>query len=84
MREESACDAGDSRSIPELGRSSGEGNGSSPQYSCLGNPMDRGAWLATVNGVARVGHVLVTKSPSKGLKSSKCFELGFELTSVWF
>ena len=42
--------------IPRLGRSPGEGNGNSPEYSCLGNPMDRGAWRATVFGVARVGH----------------------------
>ena len=38
------------------GRSSGEGNGNPPQYSCLGNPMDRGAWRATVHEVSRVGH----------------------------
>ena len=40
---ESACHAGDSGSIPELGRSPGEGNGNPFQYSCLENPMDRGA-----------------------------------------
>ena len=39
--------------IPELGRSPGEGNGNLPQYSCLGNPMDRGAWQATVYGVTK-------------------------------
>ena len=39
----------------------GEGNGSPLQYSCLENPMGRGAWGATVHGVARVGHDLVTK-----------------------
>ena len=39
---ESACNTGDAGSIPELGRSSGEGNGNFLQYSCLGNPMDRG------------------------------------------
>ena len=39
-------------SIPGLGRSSGEGNGNPLQYSCLGNPMNRGAWQATVHGVA--------------------------------
>ena len=49
--------------IPRLGRSPVEGNGSSLQYSCLENPMDRGAWWATVCGVARVGHDLVTKPP---------------------
>ena len=39
--------------IPALGRSPGEGNGGSFQYSCLENPMDRGAWWATVHGVAK-------------------------------
>ena len=43
--------AGDSGSIPGLGRSSGEGNGYPLEYSCLENPMDRGAWWATVHGV---------------------------------
>ena len=48
----SACNAGDPGSIPGLGRSPGEGNGNPLQYSCLENPMDRGAWRATVHGVA--------------------------------
>ena len=48
---ESACNAGDLGSIPGLGRSPGEGNGYPLQYSCLENPMDRGAWRATVHGV---------------------------------
>ena len=42
-------------------KSPGEGNGNPFQYSCLENPMDREAWWATVHGVARVGHDLVTK-----------------------
>ena len=50
---ESACQAGDAGSIPGLGRSPGEGNGNLLQYSCLGNAMDRGAWRATVHGVAK-------------------------------
>ena len=50
-------------SIPGSGRSPGEGNGNTLQYSCLENPMDRGAWWATVHGVARVRHDLVTKPP---------------------
>ena len=58
---ESACNAGDPGSVPGLGRSSGEGNGSPLQYSCLENFMDRGAWRATVHGIARVRHNLVTK-----------------------
>ena len=45
-----ARDAGDVGSIPGLGRSPGEGNGNSLLYSYLGNPMDRGAWWATVHG----------------------------------
>ena len=48
--EESACcagDKGDTGSIPESGRSPGEGNGNPLQYSCLENPMDRGAWRAS-------------------------------------
>ena len=60
---ESACNAGDLGSIPGTGRSPGEGNGSPLQYSCLENPMDRGAWQATIHGVARVGHDLATRPP---------------------
>ena len=45
--------AGDMGSIPGLGRSPGEGNGNPLQSSCLGNPMDRGTWWATVHGVAK-------------------------------
>ena len=45
--------AGDVGSIPGLGRSPGEGNGNPLQYSCLENPMDRGAWQATVYGVTK-------------------------------
>ena len=48
-----ACNVGDPGSIPGSGRSSGEGNGNSLQYSCLENPVDRGAWWATVHGVAK-------------------------------
>ena len=50
---ESVCNAGDLSSIPGLGRSPGEGNGYSLQYSCLDNPMDRGAWWATVHGITK-------------------------------
>ena len=53
---ESACNAGPARhsgSILGLGRSPGEGNGNPLQYSCLENPMDRGAWRATVHGVTK-------------------------------
>ena len=49
----STSNAGDLGSIPGSGTSSGEGNGNSLQYSCLENPMDGGAWWATVHGVAK-------------------------------
>ena len=49
----SAWDEGDPGSIPGLGRSPGEGNGNPLQYSCLENPMEGGAWKATVHGVAK-------------------------------
>ena len=50
---ESACNAGDLGLIPGMGRSLGEGNGIPLQYSCLENPMDRGAWWATVHRVTK-------------------------------
>ena len=49
----SACNAGGLGSIPGSGRSPGEGNGNPLQYSCVENPMDGGAWWATVHGVAK-------------------------------
>ena len=52
----SACNLGDLGSIPGSGRSPGEGNGNPLQYYCLENPMDRGAWWATVHGSQRVRH----------------------------
>ena len=51
---ESACNAGDSGSIPGWGRSLGEGNGNPLQYSCLENPMVRGAGRATVHKVTKI------------------------------
>jgi len=53
---ESTCKArvaGDADSVPASGRSPGGGHGNPLQYSCLGNPMDRGAWQATVHGVTK-------------------------------
>ena len=50
---EAACNAGDLCSIPGLGRPPGEGNVYPAQNSCLQNRMDRGAWQATVHGVAK-------------------------------
>ena len=49
----SAEDAGDTSFIPGSERSSGVGNGNPLQYSCLRNPMDRGAWQATVHGITK-------------------------------
>ena len=50
---EFACNAGDLGSIPGLGRSPGEGHGNPLQYSCLEESIDRGAWKATVHGIAK-------------------------------
>ena len=58
---------GDTGSIPGSGRAPGEGSDNLLQYSCLGNPMDRRAWRATIHGVAnRVGHDLATNNDNKG------------------
>ena len=50
---QSFCNAGDPGSVPGLGRSPEEGNGYPLQYSCLENSMDRGAWWATIYGIAK-------------------------------
>ena len=55
------ANAGDAGLIPGLERSPGERNGNPLQYSCLRNPMERGAWWATIHGVAGVRQDLVTK-----------------------
>ena len=52
----SACNVGDLGSIPGSARFPGEGNSNPLQYSCLENPMDGGAWWATVHGSQKVGH----------------------------
>ena len=67
FRSESTCNAGNTGSNPGSGRSPGGGNGNPLQYSCLENPMDRGAWWATVNGIARVRHDIVQQ-----LSSNNC------------
>ena len=67
---ESDYNAGD----PGLGRSPGEGNGKSLQYSCLENPMKRGAQQAKVHGVARVGHNLTTKITTDVIVLPKLFQ----------
>ena len=53
MVKKSVCNSGDSGLIPGLRRSSGEGSGYPLQYSCLENPVDRGAWQATVYRVTK-------------------------------
>ena len=68
---QSACNARELGSIPGSERSPGEGNGNPLQYSCLENPMDRGAWQATVHGAARVRHNLMIKPPLQTLRSFK-------------
>ena len=52
LSEESACNAEDPGLIPGLGISPGERSGNPLQYSCLENSVDRGAWQATVHGIA--------------------------------
>ena len=67
----SACNVGGPGLITELGRTPGEGNGNPIQYSCLENPVDRGAGQAIVHGVTRVRRDLVTKPPLKGMKEDE-------------
>ena len=63
VRTQPACNAGDQGSVPSSGRSPREGNDNPLQYSCPGNPMDTGAWEATVHQVTRVRYDLATKPP---------------------
>ena len=63
----SAYNAEDPGSIPGLGRSPGEGNGNPLQYSCLENPMGRGAWQAIVHGVAKSRTRLSDFTSNKGI-----------------
>ena len=59
---ETTCNSGEPGSIPGPGRSPGGGNSNTFQYSCLENPMDRGAWWVTDHGVQRVGHDWATNT----------------------
>ena len=59
---ESDCNAGVTDSIPGSGRSPGGGNGNPLQYSCLGNPMERGDWRAPVHSVAELDMTKVTEN----------------------
>ena len=72
---ESTCNAGDLASIPGLGRSPGEGNGSPLQYSGLENSMDREAWQATSMGWQRVRQDWVTFTHSQELQTAKGSEI---------
>ena len=76
----SACNVGDLGSIPGLGRSPGEGNGNQLQYSCLENPMDRGAWWAILHGVAKSRTRLRDFTMSHCLDSVSSVQL---LSRVW-
>ena len=67
---ESTCNTGDLGSVPGSGRSPAEGHGNPLQYSCLENPMDRGAWWATVHGSQRVRHDSMTNIPRQILIES--------------
>ena len=78
--EVSAYNVGDPGSIPESGRSPGEGNGNPLQYSCLGNSIGRGAWPATVHGGRRVGHFSFSLPPSSLLTKSLSFPQGLSGT----
>ena len=80
----SPANAGDARNvglIPGSGRSTGEGNGSPLQYSCLENPLDRGTWLAAVHGVAKCQTWLSTaqKITSASLSHPSLQSLGSRL-----
>ena len=72
-----SASVGDTSSIPESGRSPEEGNGNPLQYSCLENPMDRGAWGATVHGITKSQARLSTNTFTFTLKS------GWFLTQCW-
>ena len=72
---ECACDARDLGLIPGSGRSPGEGDGYPLQYSCLENPMDRGAWRATVQRSQRVGHDEGTNSSAHTYTGTQGCEL---------
>ena len=71
---ESACNVGELGSIPGSGRSPGEGNGNPLQCSCLENPMDRGAWRATVHRVTKSG----TRVKRLGTRTSKDVQEWYE------
>ena len=79
-----AGDSGDVGSIPGWGRSPGEGHGNPLQYSCLENPMNRGAWRAAFHGVSKCVMRLSTHTHTKGLIRTYrvCFVCGGWVVSM--
>ena len=65
------ANSGDTDLIPQLGRSLGEGNGNPFQCSCLGNPMERGVWQATVHGIAKESDTTEQLNNSLSCKADK-------------
>ena len=82
-----AGDTGNKGSIPGLGRSPAERNGNPLQYSCLENPMDRGAWWATVHGAARESNTTWQQnnnnSFSKSIKTSSRHVVTVKITKLY-
>ena len=76
VSEEASHNAGDLGLIPGSGRFPGEGNGNSLQYSCLEHPMDRGAWRATVHGVAESQTRLIDQTSSRAWPLSALHRFG--------
>ena len=70
-----ASNAGDAGFISGLGRSSGEGNGNPLQYSCLGNPVDRGTWWATVHAIVEMNMTYRLSMHAPCMHISVCYEL---------
>ena len=79
------ANAGDAGSILRLGRSLGLTSGNPLQYSCLGNPMDRGSWQATVHGILGVEHDFVTKPPEHPMREhfGFCCSSAINYLSLW-
>ena len=75
------ANAGDPRLIPGVGRSPGKGNDNPLQYSCLGNPMDRGAWWATVHGVTESDTIEQIYAANRLKEMEEIFVLCLELFS---